>query len=338
MKFKTLDESLHSTYGSSSYDDSTSNTTGCRSHNSSGTNGRQQRIQFKHIEVREYSRTVGDNPSCSSGPPVTITWEYDPNTLILSVEEYEDARPTRRTMSQMILPRSIRTEILRKEWNVSQQQIAAAVRQGIRAKSQRRTTLGNLGKTDKVEEMIEGATKQLLRTLFLRKSTSRSIQEMDEKMKRAHQQRVQHIMTQTMKEEYSDNRSHSSHEQTKAAGTGVPPGTPTPSENDEDSISEDPLEESLEITLGGSRGKMVTASVNKEDNKPKKPMRRPMYDDSCSSSHHNDPEPQQPHHHNKQESGESASQTVRPIITAIEPEDDSDDQVVMPVTPKPIEC
>jgi hypothetical protein len=50
MKVRTLDESLHSTYGSES--------------------GGDRAIQFDQVFIREYARTVGDNPSCSSGPPV----------------------------------------------------------------------------------------------------------------------------------------------------------------------------------------------------------------------------------------------------------------------------
>lgn len=51
MKCKTLDESLHSNYGSDP--------------------GKDERgLQFGKVVIREYARTVGDNPSCSSGPPV----------------------------------------------------------------------------------------------------------------------------------------------------------------------------------------------------------------------------------------------------------------------------
>ena len=50
MKWRTLDESLHSTYGSE--------------------NGKERSLQFDKVIIREYARTVGDNPSCSSGPPV----------------------------------------------------------------------------------------------------------------------------------------------------------------------------------------------------------------------------------------------------------------------------
>lgn len=27
-------------------------------------------IGFKNIQIREYARTIGDNPSCSAGPPI----------------------------------------------------------------------------------------------------------------------------------------------------------------------------------------------------------------------------------------------------------------------------
>ncbi|CAB9504362.1 expressed unknown protein [Seminavis robusta] len=187
MKITTLDESLHSKYGSA---------------DSKATGNRPEHITFKNIEIREYNRTVGDNPSVSSGPPVTISWEYNPNTLVLAVEEYEKSRPVRRTQSEMILPRSIRMEMLRKEWDVSRGQIAGAVRRGIRAKNQRRTTLGNLGKTEKVEEMIEGATKTLLKTLFLRKSTSKRAKELGEQIQKVNNQRAQIVLQHTMKGEY----------------------------------------------------------------------------------------------------------------------------------------
>lgn len=51
LKFRTVDESLHSSYGSE------------------GGSSRGS-ITFSQVQIREYARTVGDNPSCSSGPPV----------------------------------------------------------------------------------------------------------------------------------------------------------------------------------------------------------------------------------------------------------------------------
>jgi hypothetical protein len=51
MKCRTLDESIHSEYGS-------------------GADKSDRGIKFDKVVLREYSRTLGDNPSCSSGPPV----------------------------------------------------------------------------------------------------------------------------------------------------------------------------------------------------------------------------------------------------------------------------
>ena len=57
MKFVTEDESIHSKYGESKETDS--------------ERSRGKAIEFKDIQIREYARTVGDNPSCSSGPPIS---------------------------------------------------------------------------------------------------------------------------------------------------------------------------------------------------------------------------------------------------------------------------
>ena len=51
MRYKTLDESLSSTYSVERKED-------------------ERRITLASVEIREYARTVGDNPSCSSGPPI----------------------------------------------------------------------------------------------------------------------------------------------------------------------------------------------------------------------------------------------------------------------------
>ena len=51
MKWTTLDESIGHSYGSD-------------------REGERRGLQFGNVQIREYARTVGDNPSCSSGPPV----------------------------------------------------------------------------------------------------------------------------------------------------------------------------------------------------------------------------------------------------------------------------
>ena len=59
LKIVTNDDSLHSVYGSN--------------HGKTPSDKPQKpkaTVEFKELHIREYARTVGDNPSCSSGPPV----------------------------------------------------------------------------------------------------------------------------------------------------------------------------------------------------------------------------------------------------------------------------
>jgi len=158
----STDDSLHNTYGERK-------------------EKKKERINFKNIEIREYARTVGDNPSCSSGPPISISWEYLPSK-VLPLEVYEETRPQRRSNIEMILPRDLRQRILRKEWDVTQTQIAAAVRNNIKVKNQRRTTVQNLGKSTKMEEAMENASKGLMAGLMGR-STDRKVKKLEAKMK-----------------------------------------------------------------------------------------------------------------------------------------------------------
>jgi hypothetical protein len=57
MKYVTEDESMHSKYGSESKE--------------GNETVHSKRVVLKNIEIREYDRTVGDNPSCSAGPPIS---------------------------------------------------------------------------------------------------------------------------------------------------------------------------------------------------------------------------------------------------------------------------
>ena len=43
-------------------------------------------VSFSRIYVREYEVTLGDNPSASSGPPLSLGWRYDPRESVISLE------------------------------------------------------------------------------------------------------------------------------------------------------------------------------------------------------------------------------------------------------------
>jgi hypothetical protein len=66
MKYVTEDESIHSKYGEESKE---GNEIVAKEGNE--TVDSKHRVVLKDIQIREYARTIGDNPSCSSGPPIS---------------------------------------------------------------------------------------------------------------------------------------------------------------------------------------------------------------------------------------------------------------------------
>jgi len=183
LKFTTADESLRSTYS-------------CRSE------GQPRRsLGFASVEIREYSRTVGDNPSCSSGPPVSISWEYNVVGEI-SLDDYEDTRPPRRSHFEMVLPRKVRQDMLKREWDISQKEIAEAVRRNVKVKNQRKATVNNLDKATKMEEIMESAGRKFGRMLTFKKSVSKQVKEMEKKIDETNQARQQQMLEIDMADEY----------------------------------------------------------------------------------------------------------------------------------------
>uniref|UniRef100_A0A7S2A3E3 Uncharacterized protein n=1 Tax=Trieres chinensis TaxID=1514140 RepID=A0A7S2A3E3_TRICV len=50
----------------------------------------KKRVRFHSVEVREYTQCLGDNPSCSVGPPISLDWNYHPHPESYALEDYED--------------------------------------------------------------------------------------------------------------------------------------------------------------------------------------------------------------------------------------------------------
>mmetsp|Transcript_30704 Transcript_30704/g.66457 ORF Transcript_30704/g.66457 Transcript_30704/m.66457 type:complete len:346 (+) Transcript_30704:532-1569(+) len=120
----------------------------------------RRNISFGNLEIREYARTIGCNPSVSAGPPVGLDWTYDPDHLVLELDEYEESRGPRRSYAEMAMPRAVRQDLLIREWGVKQPVIATAVRDANRIKSSRRRTVHNINTPlEKMEYQIEKAKR-----------------------------------------------------------------------------------------------------------------------------------------------------------------------------------
>jgi len=141
LKVATLDESLHNT-----------NISRC-------SDSESLTVSFHKVVIREYKLTVGDNPSCTFGPPISIGWHHD-DEHSLTIDKYEDEKGERQGIPEMFNARE-RFEIL-KENGVPKRDIARAVRDASKTRNQRTSTNLNL-KFEKVHTVSESARRKVKR-------------------------------------------------------------------------------------------------------------------------------------------------------------------------------
>lgn len=97
----------------------------------------------------------------------SIGWAHG-HTRFVNIDNYEHSRSVRRTQKKLVLDRQNR-EALLAYWDVPVHDIVEAIRGNVRVKNQRRQTVTNLGKVEKLEEAFESATRKLKKTLLLRR-------------------------------------------------------------------------------------------------------------------------------------------------------------------------
>jgi hypothetical protein len=152
----------------------------------SGLKVASRRVIFNEVQVREYDRCLGDNPSCSAGPPIrygyamlrfsctkkrfnfshailclllSIGWRYAAVYAVpLDVFEYARGRP--RTARQLVLSRQDR-EYLLLEWGATFNEIIESVRANIKIKNQRRRTVRNSQTYDLIGEAISNVKRKI---------------------------------------------------------------------------------------------------------------------------------------------------------------------------------
>jgi hypothetical protein len=98
-------------------------------------------VQFKDIDIREFQMTLGNHPSATSGPPVMLDWEYNPEPKMLDLETYEKAREPRRNRRQLKLSLQQRHIILVKERGFSFEEVKGAWQEALEVRKQRKETL-----------------------------------------------------------------------------------------------------------------------------------------------------------------------------------------------------
>jgi hypothetical protein len=131
-------------------------------------------VSFGYVKIRSYNRTVGVNPSVSSGPALDFSWEFVTHKNVL-LDDFEPHREcTRRDKVGLVIRRRDREKILRFDFEVSAPRIAKCVRTINRTKSQRRQTLHNM-KFQGIEESFEAIKRRTLRLVGFKKTTELEI-------------------------------------------------------------------------------------------------------------------------------------------------------------------
>lgn len=68
-------------------------------------------LRFGTVTIRRYEQTLGDNPACSLGPPLTLDWDFEQDECTPTVDDYE-AQIHRRHRNDMMLSYYQRHDIL----------------------------------------------------------------------------------------------------------------------------------------------------------------------------------------------------------------------------------
>ena len=124
-------------------------------------------VRFSNVDVRFYERTMGDNPSVSSGPAVGIGWKFEEMEKKITLDEYEEHRLPFRCLSRddLVLHRDERTKIV-VDAGFSKKELATSIRQILKVKNQRKQTFHNL-KYSGMEEMMEKTSRGAKKTFSL---------------------------------------------------------------------------------------------------------------------------------------------------------------------------
>ncbi|KAL7541358.1 hypothetical protein ACHAXR_011318 [Thalassiosira sp. AJA248-18] len=124
------------------------------------SNSNKKGVCFASVQVREYPVILGDNPSCTSGAPIALSWNHDLDSSI-SIDEWEGQRCIeRRTKEEIRIPASVRAEwLLDAGYSVSH--VHEVIQDVEAAKRRRRSSIVKSSFQDKAEVVAETMKRKL---------------------------------------------------------------------------------------------------------------------------------------------------------------------------------
>mmetsp|Transcript_35007 Transcript_35007/g.73847 ORF Transcript_35007/g.73847 Transcript_35007/m.73847 type:complete len:199 (-) Transcript_35007:227-823(-) len=131
------------------------------------------RVGFACVQVREYFRILGDNPSVSAGPPITLSWSYDETPSDqCTIDEWELQRCNeRRTRVEFRVPEDIRTDWVL-DAGYSEAQVQEVVDAIDISKKEWRSSIEKSSLHDKVDGVTEGMKRRWARAVGKREKSN----------------------------------------------------------------------------------------------------------------------------------------------------------------------
>ena len=82
--------------------------------NNNNNKNNNKRVSFSTVQIREYRHQIGDNPTCTSGVPLTLDWHYTTVLHNAALDDYDNEQraAARRHRQEMVLPASVRDALL----------------------------------------------------------------------------------------------------------------------------------------------------------------------------------------------------------------------------------
>jgi hypothetical protein len=122
---------------------------------------KKRAVSFGEVHMRSYEQTLGDNPSVSYGPPISLDWRFL-ELPSLSLEQFEATKKAPRKPREMVLNYYNRKHLLSWKFGFSEDELKRATRDADRCKRERAMTRALLA-ASKLEDMFESARRKAVR-------------------------------------------------------------------------------------------------------------------------------------------------------------------------------
>lgn len=122
-------------------------------------------VSFGSIEIREYTRIVGDHPDVKIGVPISIGWAFYQREAI-PLDVYEANRHPKRVILR--LSSIARKNMLRNIFDIPEKEITSAEKEIQKIQKQRERSIKQSKVGAQVEDVIKSKSRGLLRGFFVK--------------------------------------------------------------------------------------------------------------------------------------------------------------------------